>query len=58
MKDLKKLTKRQLEAEYNAYKQLIDEIECFGKKDLVWLYRLEREIDRRGYLVNVNYKFN
>ena len=54
--NLKKITRKKLESEYNATKQQIDEIGCYSTRDIKYLDILENEINRRGYIVNANYK--
>jgi len=48
MKDIKKMKKKELIDEYKSICQMIDDICCFGVKDVMYRELLEREIERRG----------
>jgi len=54
-KNIKKMTKRELEKEYNIICQQIDEL-SFGTNDITYRTMLENEIDKRGYRISVHYK--
>ena len=45
---LKGMTNQELKKEYVSLRQADGNKGCFGRKDLIWLEMLEREIDRRG----------
>ena len=51
IKLLKEMTKKELIDEYLGYDQLINDIGCFGTKDVIYFYQLEGEILKRGYKI-------
>jgi len=53
MDELKELSKKELLKEYESYEQLIQDIGCFGTKDLIWFDQICKEIQRRGLQVRV-----
>jgi hypothetical protein len=48
MKDIKKISNKDLAAEYISLYQQIEVAECFGTRDLLRRDELENEIARRG----------
>ena len=56
-KTIKKYTNKKLFDEYVATKQQIDDIGCYGTKDVMYLAMLEDEIDRRELKIKVNYSY-
>jgi len=49
--DIRDWSKKKIISEYKGYCQQIDDIGCFGTRDVIMKYGLEDEIDRRGYYI-------
>ena len=49
MEAIKKLTREALESEINSMNRAIDDIGCFGSKDVLYREMLYREAEKRGY---------
>ena len=45
---ISEMTKKELRSEYKAMKQLIDDIGCYGTRDVRYFYELQQELDKRG----------
>ena len=52
MPEIKKMSKKKLIEEYKAYHQMINETGCYGTRDLLYYYALEKEIDERGFEIH------
>ena len=52
MKEISKLTKKELKKEYEAISQQIGDIGCYGVRDLQYRELLEREIDKRHMTIH------
>jgi hypothetical protein len=48
LKEIKDMTDAELKKEYESMHQTINVIGCYGTKDLLWYYALEKEIGKRG----------
>lgn len=51
MKSLDMMSKKELETEFNAYEQSINDVGCYGVRDMVHLTNIYKEIDKRGYKI-------
>lgn len=49
-KGLKKYSDKNLKKEFEAQKQQVEDIGCFGVKDVIYLDWLEYEMASRGFL--------
>ena len=49
MMEIKDMTDKQLIEEFEQYDQMINQVQCFGTKDLYWFEDLRREINSRGF---------
>lgn len=57
--DIKKYSNKKLANQFRVYYNIINELECFGVRDVLILMLLEREIvDRDGYILFPNVVIN
>ena len=52
MKPIEKMTKKELISEYRIMYGLINDISCYGLRDIRYFEALEEEIDKRGYEIH------
>jgi len=43
------MTDKELIEEHEAVNQAIEQVECFGTRDLLWEILIEKELRKRGY---------
>jgi hypothetical protein len=54
--NLSEMSNKQLEKEFISASELINDIGCFGVKDVIYLEQLQREIARRGGEIHTSHK--
>lgn len=45
---ISEMSNTELEEEFISYDEMINEVGCYGTKDLMWLHAIEKEIENRG----------
>lgn len=53
-KDIKKYSNKELANQFRIYNHIINELECFGVRDIKILMMLEKEIEERNGIILTN----
>ena len=54
--ELSKVPIKELKDEYMHYFDMVKKTQCYGVKDTIMFYKLEDELNRRGYVIEEDCK--